>query len=173
MKGLLCAVAAIALIAPAAATVQPQHNRHENRDAQHRGDRNTGHSRHDRQPRPANNHQSRQRPYQHQNRQTRGAHRNSQVANHGLYRPGHRPSSFHRIHAQRFYYPRGYHYRRWNVGLILPRIFLGSRYYWSDWRALGLLPPPPGFVWVRFGPDLLLVNRYTGRIVDVIYGAFY
>jgi len=38
---------------------------------------------------------------------------------------------------------------------------------------LGLGPPPHGFVWVRYGPDLLLVNRRTGRIVDVIYGAFY
>jgi Ni/Co efflux regulator RcnB len=37
---------------------------------------------------------------------------------------------------------------------------------------MGLYAPPPGFVWVRFGPDLLLVNRHTGQIADVIYGAF-
>ncbi|HEX3422952.1 MAG TPA: RcnB family protein [Sphingomicrobium sp.] len=72
-----------------------------------------------------------------------------------------------------FHYPRGYSYRRWGIGAILPHIFLSNYYYWNDWSALGLLPPPPGYVWVRYGPDLLLVNRYTGRISDVIYGAFY
>jgi Ni/Co efflux regulator RcnB len=90
-----------------------------------------------------------------------------------VYRPGHRPSTFHRIRAPAFRYPRGYSYRRWRTGSILPRLFLSGIYFWTDWAALGLLPPPPGYVWVRFGPDLLLVNRYTGRIADVIYGAFY
>jgi Ni/Co efflux regulator RcnB len=32
--------------------------------------------------------------------------------------------------------------------------------------------PPKGYRWVRYGPDLLLVNVRTGRISDVIYGAF-
>jgi Ni/Co efflux regulator RcnB len=72
-----------------------------------------------------------------------------------------------------FRYPRGYSYRRWGIGAFLPHIFLSNYYYWNDWSALGLLPPPPGYVWVRYGPDLLLVNRYTGRVADVIYGAFY
>ena len=89
------------------------------------------------------------------------------------YRPGHRPSSFHRIRVSSFHYPRGYSYRRWRTGSILPRLFLSSLYYWTDWAALGLGPPSPGYVWVRYGPDLLLVNRYNGRIADVIYGAFY
>lgn len=89
------------------------------------------------------------------------------------YRPGHRPGSFHRIRVSSFHYPRGYGYRRWRTGSILPRLFLSSLYFWTDWAALGLGPPPPGYVWVRYGPDLLLVNRYNGRIADVIYGAFY
>ncbi len=90
-----------------------------------------------------------------------------------VYRPGHRPATFHRIHAPAFRYPHGYHYRHWGIGAILPSLFLTSPYYWTDWAALGIGPPPPGYVWVRYGPDLLLVNRYTGRIADVIYGAFY
>lgn len=89
------------------------------------------------------------------------------------YRIGHRPNTFHRIRAQSFRYPRGYHYRRWNRGSILPRLFLSSLYYFTNWAALGVGPPPRGYVWVRYGPDLLLVNRYNGRIADVIYGAFY
>lgn len=88
-------------------------------------------------------------------------------------RPGQRPPNFRPIHRPSFNYPRGYHYRRWNTGLILPSIFLSNSYYFNDWGTLGLYPPPRGFVWVRYGPDLLLVNRRTGRIRDVIYGAFY
>ena len=38
---------------------------------------------------------------------------------------------------------------------------------------MGLEPPPPGYRWVRYGPDLLLVNVRTRRVADVIYGAFY
>lgn len=88
-------------------------------------------------------------------------------------RPGHRPPNFRPIHRPGFHYPRGYHYRRWSIGLILPSIFLSNYYYFNDWGAVGVYPPPPGYIWVRYGPDLLLVNRYTGRIRDVIYGAFY
>lgn len=90
-----------------------------------------------------------------------------------VYRIGHRPTTYHRIQARTFRYPHGYSYRRWSIGAVLPRLFLSSSYYWSAYGALGLLAPPPGYVWVRYGPDLLLVNRYTGRIADVIFGAFY
>jgi Ni/Co efflux regulator RcnB len=90
-----------------------------------------------------------------------------------VFRPGYRPRNFRPIRVSTFRYPRGYHYRRFRTGLLLPRLFLSSSYYFYDWGALGLGPPPPGYVWVRYGPDLLLVNRYNGRIADVIYGAFY
>jgi Nickel/cobalt transporter regulator len=46
-------------------------------------------------------------------------------------------------------------------------------YYYSGWAALGVPPPQPGFQWVRYGPDLLLVNATTGQAVDSVYGAFY
>jgi Ni/Co efflux regulator RcnB len=36
-----------------------------------------------------------------------------------------------------------------------------------------LAAPEPGFQWVRYGPDLLLVNVTTGQVVDVAYGVFY
>jgi Ni/Co efflux regulator RcnB len=67
----------------------------------------------------------------------------------------------------------GYHYRRWVIGMTLPALFLAPAYYFSDYPLLGLEPPPPGYRWVRYGPDLLLVQIPTGRIVDVIYDAFY
>ena len=71
-----------------------------------------------------------------------------------------------------FRYPRGWSYRHWNRGEVLPSLFLSAPYFF-DYGYLGLPPPPRGFRWVRYGPDALLVSRYDGRIIDVIYDAFY
>jgi Nickel/cobalt transporter regulator len=93
-------------------------------------------------------------------------------------RPGVLPGQFtyrgrtiNRIHLAPFVYPNGWAYRRWTIGAILPPLFLAPAYYYVDWAALGLSPPQPGFQWVRYGPDLLLVNVATGEVVDVVYDA--
>jgi len=92
----------------------------------------------------------------------------------GYHRPGEgRPPSFRPIRGPVFRYPHGYRYRRWTIGSLLPSLFLSSTYIYSGWAGLGLEPPPPGYYWVRYGPDMLLVQRGTRRVVDVIYGAFY
>lgn len=201
MKHLLCAVAAIALLVPAGATAQQQNDRrHANRTDQQQntsqgrpsGNRNRpNHERPSIQPVQPNQPNRPNRPNRPDNgrptiqpvpnrpgRPNHGRPNNGRptiqpVPNRPVYQPGRRPPSYHRIRGPIFRYPHGYSYRRWGIGAILPHLFLSSYYYWTDWRALGLLPPPPGYVWVRYGPDLLLVNRYTGRIADVIYGAFY
>jgi Ni/Co efflux regulator RcnB len=84
----------------------------------------------------------------------------------------HRGRSFSRIHGPAFVYPRGWGYRRWAIGAIFPALFLTSAYYYNDYAALGLQPPPPGYMWERYGPDLLLVNLTTGVVEDVVYGVF-
>jgi hypothetical protein len=84
-----------------------------------------------------------------------------------------RGHNFNRVHLAPFVYPAGWGYRRWAIGAVLPPLFLVSTYYYADWAALGLAAPEPGFQWVRYGPDLVLVNVTTGQIVDVVYGAFY
>ncbi|MDH7640793.1 RcnB family protein [Sphingomonas oryzagri] len=89
------------------------------------------------------------------------------------HKPGIRPPNFRPIHRPGWQYPRGYSYRRWTIGLLLPHLFLSSRYYFDDYANYGFGPPPYGCRWVRYGPDLLLVDVRTGRIRDVIYGAFY
>jgi hypothetical protein len=90
------------------------------------------------------------------------------------HRPGAgRPPNFRPIHRPGWIYPPGWHYRRWTIGLLLPTLFVGHHYYYDDWWQMGLEPPPPGYRWVRYGPDLLLVNVRTRRVADVIYGAFY
>ncbi|HXX51354.1 MAG TPA: RcnB family protein, partial [Xanthobacteraceae bacterium] len=63
----------------------------------------------------------------------------------------------------------GWAYRQWAVGAVPPPLFLVRDYWYADWAALGLAPPAPGFQWVRYGPDLLLVNVTTGQVVDVAY----
>jgi hypothetical protein len=78
-----------------------------------------------------------------------------------------------RIHIAPFAYPAGWAYRRWAVGAVLPPLFLVHDYWYADWAGLGLAAPEPGFQWVRYGPDLLLVNVTTGQVVDVAYGVFY
>ena len=78
-----------------------------------------------------------------------------------------------RVQVAPFVYPRGWAYRRWGIGVALPAIFLTSAYFYANWAALGLAAPEPGFQWVRYGPDLLLVNTSTGQIADAVYGAFY
>jgi hypothetical protein len=70
-------------------------------------------------------------------------------------------------------YPPGFGYRLWAVGAILPPLFWSTpTYYYSDWATMGLPPPDPGFQYVEYGPDLLLVNVSNGQVVQVFPGAF-
>jgi hypothetical protein len=75
--------------------------------------------------------------------------------------------------ARPWVWPPGYRYQRWVVGGVLPPVFLGSAYYYANWAAVGLTPPQPGYQWIQYGPDLLLVELATGRVVDVAYDVFY
>jgi len=84
-----------------------------------------------------------------------------------------RGHEIHRAHLAPFVYPPGYRYQRWAGGMVLPPLFLVPAYFYADWAALGLVAPEAGFQWVRYGPDLLLVNVTTGQVVDAVYGVFY
>jgi hypothetical protein len=83
--------------------------------------------------------------------------------------------AWHPVHyAHPWVYPPGFAYRLWGVGAILPPLFwaANSPYYYGGWADLGLPPPDPGFQYVQYGPDLLLVNVATGEVVQVFPGAF-
>ncbi|WP_447726273.1 RcnB family protein [Sphingomonas koreensis] len=88
------------------------------------------------------------------------------------HRPGYRPPNFRPIAGPAYRYPRGYGYRRWRAGLLIPAIFLSQAYYYDNYYNAGFGSPPRGYRWVRYGPDLLLVNLRTRRIADVIYNVF-
>jgi hypothetical protein len=86
-----------------------------------------------------------------------------------------RSFAWHPVHFPHpWVYPAGYGYRLWAVGAILPPLFwaANSPYYYAGWADMGLPPPDPGFQYVQYGPDLLLVNVATGEVVQVFPGAF-
>lgn len=80
----------------------------------------------------------------------------------------------HRYRApQPYHRPPGFTYRRWSYGQFLPSIFWGRDYWLDDWNDFGLMNPPPGTIWVRYGDDALLIDRYTGEVIQVEYDIFY
>jgi Ni/Co efflux regulator RcnB len=79
----------------------------------------------------------------------------------------------YRYRGDAWRWPSGHSYRRWTFGMTLPSLFWGSNYWISDYSYYGLAYPPPGTVWVRYGNDAILIDRYTGEILEVVYGQFY
>jgi Ni/Co efflux regulator RcnB len=50
-------------------------------------------------------------------------------------------------------------YRRPTRGWALPAYWQSPRYAVADWRALGLREPLPGYRWMRYHGDAVLVDR--------------
>ena len=100
-------------------------------------------------------------------------------------RPGHRAPravvarlrknvvAVHRFHAGPYRAPRGWVYRRWVFGERLPAIYFAPAFWITDFLAFDLFAPPDGYVWVRYGPDAVLIDQYTGEIIQVQYGVFF
>ena len=78
-------------------------------------------------------------------------------------------------HLPRYYAPSGwnYGYRRFDIGFTLSAI-LFNRNYWIDDAGYYGLPDAYGeYRWVRYYNDALLVDIYTGEVVDTVYGSFW
>lgn len=72
-----------------------------------------------------------------------------------------------------YHRPSGWYSHRWNYGEFLPSFFFTRNYWILDWEDFALDSPPPGTVWVRYGDDALLIDEYTGEVIEVVYGIFY
>jgi hypothetical protein len=85
------------------------------------------------------------------------------------YRDSHR--SIFRIGV--YFDPFGYnYYRPLSIGYRLQPYYYGQR-YWIDPGMYNLPYPPPGTMWVRYWNDALLVDTYSGEVVDVIRDFFW
>jgi hypothetical protein len=78
------------------------------------------------------------------------------------------------FHVGRYYPPyRGYTYRRMSVGLVLDRLFFGPTYYITDYYNYRLPAPYGPYQWVRYWDDAVMVDIYTGEVVDVLNDFFW
>ena len=79
----------------------------------------------------------------------------------------------HAYHNGDYRGPAGYVYQRWGYGQNLPREYWAQNYWINNYLNFGLIGPPDGYVWVRYGPDAVLIDEDSGDIVQVEYGVFY
>lgn len=85
----------------------------------------------------------------------------------------HNYQSENRYRTRPYVRPKGWYQHRWISGDILPALFWTRTYWITDFWLFGLPIPPSGYVWVRYGPDALLVQIRTGLILQVIFGVYY
>jgi len=71
-----------------------------------------------------------------------------------------------------FIWPVGYYYDDMPVGGYLPPPLWGPDNFIEDYGYYGVDAPPPNYSWIRYGPDLLLINLDNGQIAREIRGVF-
>lgn len=76
------------------------------------------------------------------------------------------------FHLGVYFDPFGYGYRSFDIGYNMAPLYFGQQ-YWIDPALYGLPYPPPGTVWVRYWNDAVLVDSYTGEVVDMIHNFFW
>jgi Ni/Co efflux regulator RcnB len=78
-----------------------------------------------------------------------------------------------RFHLHVYVDPFGWAYYRYWIGWRLWPGYYASRYWITDPAFYRLPPPPPGTRWVRYYNDALLVDLWSGEVIDVIHDFFW
>ncbi|QIK78927.1 ATP-dependent RNA helicase [Sphingomonas piscis] len=78
-----------------------------------------------------------------------------------------------RFHLGAYFDPFGWSYQRFNVGWRLWPDYYSSRYWINDPGFYRLPPAYPGTRWVRYHDDALLVDTWSGEVIDVVYAFFW
>lgn len=79
-----------------------------------------------------------------------------------------------RFHLSPYYSPyRNWNYSRFSIGFFLEPLFFHNRYWIGDPWQYRLPPAAYGTQWVRYYNDVLLVDIYTGEVLDVIHDFFW
>ena len=77
-----------------------------------------------------------------------------------------------RFVADPYYWPPGLAYQHFDVGQRIAHVFWRPTRFLEDYADYGLADPPYGFEWVRYGPDVLLIDLGTGIVGQAVYGVF-
>jgi hypothetical protein len=72
-----------------------------------------------------------------------------------------------------YYDPFGWGYQRYDIGWRLWPSYYSSNFWINDPWYYRLPYAPPGTRWVRYYDDALLVDTWSGQVVDVIYDFFW
>ncbi|HJU77362.1 MAG TPA: RcnB family protein [Sphingomicrobium sp.] len=73
-----------------------------------------------------------------------------------------------------FYFdPFGWRYRPYSIGWRLWPSYYSSRFWINDPWRYRLPYAPPGYRWIRYYNDAILVDTWNGEVVDVIYNFFW
>lgn len=72
-----------------------------------------------------------------------------------------------------YYDPFGWGYYPYQIGWRLWPSYYSSRYWINDPWQYRLPYAPPGYVWIRYWNDALLVDTWSGQVVDVIPNFFW
>lgn len=77
------------------------------------------------------------------------------------------------FHLGLYFDPFGWSYQPWQIGWRLWPNYYSSRYWISDPYEYRLPYAPPGYRWIRYYDDAILVDTFTGEAVDVIHNFFW
>jgi hypothetical protein len=77
------------------------------------------------------------------------------------------------FHLGLYYDPFGWRYQPYSIGWRLWPAYYSSRYWISDPWYYRLPYAPPGYRWIRYYDDLILVDTWDGQVIDVIYNFFW
>ncbi len=87
----------------------------------------------------------------------------------------HNYRNHHRSHFHLGFYfdPYGWGYQPFSIGWRLWPSYYSSNYWINDPWSYRLPYAPPGYIWVRYWNDALLVDSWSGTVIDVIPGFFW
>ena len=77
------------------------------------------------------------------------------------------------FHLGFYYDPFGWGYYPYQIGWRMWPAYYSNRYWINDPWMYRLPYAPPGYMWVRYWDDALLVDTFTGEVVDMIPNFFW
>ena len=77
------------------------------------------------------------------------------------------------FHLGLYYDPFGWGYSPLQIGWRMWPSYYGSNYWINDPYQYRLPYAPPGYRWIRYYDDAILVDTWSGEVVDVLYNFFW